>query len=172
MILSKIKCGPLCGPLELLGSHFFISTLHINWRLNCWKKHSHICTRKHPMTLHLLVLLIPFHLCTWIIHFFFTFGALFSSFLRISISWTHLAPRWTWFVTEGTRLACEAFRRICNSCKINYRSSTEIQRDTCRNHCLPAYMAKQTSWVTQLKNHRLSPLTSDTLALLTHNLGL
>lgn len=121
MILTLFDCGPLCicVPSAYFGKSF-ISPLRINWKLSLLDTTtltSATAVTEHTQTF--LVLLIPFGLCTCIIHFFFTLGALFSPFLRVSASGAHLAARCTWSVTEGTRLAREAFGRVRNSCKKN-----------------------------------------------------
>lgn len=114
MTLTTFDCGLLC--ISVPSAYFgksLSSPLAISWRLS---------NLRQPVTAHtqtFLVLLLPFGLCTCIIHFFFTLGALFSPFLRVSVSWAHLAARCTWFVTEGARLAREAFRSVRNSCKKN-----------------------------------------------------
>lgn len=121
MILPAFDCGPLCiyVPSAYFGKSF-ISLLHINWRLSLLDTTTLTSETAGDCTCSDLPG-FAFGLCTCIIHFFFTLGALFSPFLRVSVSWAHLAARCTRFVTEGTRLAREAFRCVRNSCKKNSR---------------------------------------------------
>ena len=71
--------------------------------------HKHKFSRKHHklethLTRKLGVLVTP--------------DAFFGSLLRIGVSGTHLADEWTWFVTEGARLAWKALWGVGDPCVV------------------------------------------------------